>query len=100
MQDINRSSIEVSAFYDDFSGKLSFNRTEAGNFNTDGEEMVFEGSLFTGALGITHSSAGTNADGNLLITDPNGDETEFNWTLEEGILKDTTGVIQPMNRLP
>ncbi|WP_158736776.1 flagellar filament capping protein FliD [Alteribacillus sp. YIM 98480] len=94
MQDINRSSLGVSAFYDDFSGKLAFNRTEAGNFNTDGEEMIFEGTLFTEALGMTNSNVGTNADGNLVITDPNGDKTEFNdWTLEEGVLKDSTGAI-------
>ncbi|WP_240374394.1 flagellar filament capping protein FliD [Bacillus piscicola] len=46
LETINRSSVGVSAFYDDHTGQVAFTRSETGEFNKDGQEIEFGGKFF------------------------------------------------------
>ncbi|WP_102028697.1 flagellar filament capping protein FliD [Salirhabdus sp. Marseille-P4669] len=63
MSEISNSRVGVSAFYDGFSDKVSFQRKETGDLNVNGQEMEFSGSFLTDVLGMDSSQElnGTNA---------------------------------------
>lgn len=50
INEINRSSVGVQAFFDEFENKMSFTRTETGVFNKDGAEIKFDGEFFNHVL--------------------------------------------------
>ncbi|MBB6453619.1 flagellar hook-associated protein 2 [Salirhabdus euzebyi] len=63
MSQISNSKVGVSAFYDTFSDKLSFQRKQTGDLNTSGKEMQFSGSFLTDVLNLdeANETGGTNA---------------------------------------
>ncbi|MFB5660934.1 flagellar filament capping protein FliD [Alteribacillus sp. HJP-4] len=77
LQGVNRSSAGVNTFYDDFTGKIAFTRSEAGDFNRAGEEMLFEGDFFTNVLGMKNSGVSADAGGGLVVTGPDGASAVF-----------------------
>jgi flagellar hook-associated protein 2 len=48
--EIGRSNIGVTAFYDEHTGRVNFSRKETGVFNADVPEIEFEGSFLTSSL--------------------------------------------------
>lgn len=81
---ISKSELGVSAFYDEYSDKVTLTRTETGNFNTnvdaasDGKfnEIEFENNLFF--KNILKFSEGNETDGKNAEFTINGLETQRN----------------------
>ena len=73
ISDINRSNIGVNIFYDEMSGRMTLSRTETGNYNEAGDEIVVNGDFMNRILGFDQvtETGGTNA-----IFTINGLETE------------------------
>jgi flagellar hook-associated protein 2 len=44
--ELNNSELGVSAFYDEYTDKVIFNRKDTGDFNVGGKELSFEGDAF------------------------------------------------------
>lgn len=66
--EINSSSIGVSMFYDEFSDKVTAQRKDTGDFNTDttlngGKEIIFEGGFLNNIMTLDHANeqGGVNA---------------------------------------
>ncbi|WP_240390639.1 flagellar filament capping protein FliD [Bacillus sp. Y1] len=62
---VNSSSIGVSMFYDDVTGRMTLTRNETGNFNLTGDEITTSGSLINNVLGFGG------------VTENGGDNAEF-----------------------
>jgi flagellar hook-associated protein 2 len=63
MLDISNSKVGVSAFYDSYTDKVSFQRKETGILNENGAEMQFNGGFLTNVLNLddTKETAARNA---------------------------------------
>lgn len=58
IEDVNRSSVGVSMFFDDQTGKVSVTRKETGQFNTTGGlEMTFSAGFFETTLQLKNQKA-------------------------------------------
>lgn len=62
---VNSSSIGVSMFYDDVTGRMTLTRNVTGNFNLTGDEITTSGSLINNVLGFGG------------VTENGGDNAEF-----------------------
>ncbi|WP_018921960.1 flagellar filament capping protein FliD [Salsuginibacillus kocurii] len=79
---LNDADIGVSAFYDDYSDRLSVTRNDTGVFNEAGEEIEFSGALFTDFLGLQNSELATGENDELVIADGTG--AAMDWELASG----------------
>jgi len=82
LQEINDSGIGVRAFYESTSDKVMIERTEEGNYNAGGEEIVFEGAnkaFLTDTLKLDTEQGGDDAkftyNDSLDITSHNNEYT-------------------------
>lgn len=75
MSTISSSGAGVSAFYDEHSGKAALTRSETGDFNKDGDEMLFSGDFFNNTLGLNNAGGSSQGEQNAVFT-MNGLETE------------------------
>jgi flagellar hook-associated protein 2 len=75
MSAISSSGAGVSAFYDEHSGKAALTRSETGDFNKDGDEMLFSGDFFNNTLGLNNAGGSSQGEQNAMFT-MNGLETE------------------------
>ncbi|KHF37831.1 flagellar filament capping protein FliD [Halalkalibacter okhensis] len=48
--ELNRSSVGINGFYDEFSDKITVSRSTTGTFNEGGQEIEFEGAFLRDAL--------------------------------------------------
>ncbi|GAA0285526.1 flagellar hook-associated protein 2 [Gracilibacillus halotolerans] len=73
--EVNSANLGISMMYDEFSDKISINRTETGNFNDDGDEneIIIDGAFLNHSLGFSNS---TEVDGKNAKFTINGLETE------------------------
>lgn len=76
MSAISSSGAGVSAFYDEYSGKAALTRSETGDFNKDGDEMLFSGDFFNNTLGLNNGGVGSNQGEQNAVFTMNGLETE------------------------
>ncbi|SFE92874.1 flagellar filament capping protein FliD [Alteribacillus iranensis] len=78
LQSINRSSVGVSGFYDEHTSQIAFTRSETGDFNQNGNEMVFEGTLFNELINMYNSTGDPveEREGKNAIFTVNGLRTE------------------------
>lgn len=72
---VNNSNVGVSMLYDSFSDRLTMTRTETGNFNSSGDEIITSGDFINNLLnfGSSQEKGGENA-----IFEINGLQTERN----------------------
>ena len=71
---VNSSSVGVTMFYDSFSDKMTLTRSQTGDFNSGGSEIVTSGQLNTAfQFGASTESGGSNA---VFVV--NGLETQRN----------------------
>lgn len=75
MSTISSSGAGVSAFYDEYSGKAALTRSETGDFNKAGDEMLFSGDFFNNTLGLKNAGGSSQGEQNAVFT-MNGLETE------------------------
>ena len=75
MSTISSSGAGVSAFYDEYSGKAVLTRSETGDFNKAGDEMLFSGDFFNNTLGLNNAGGSSQGEQNAVFT-MNGLETE------------------------
>ncbi|KMJ58993.1 hypothetical protein AB685_07930 [Bacillus sp. LL01] len=52
---INASPLGLTAFYDEHNGGLVFSKREAGDFNSAGKEIEFQGAFLTGVMNLDQS---------------------------------------------
>ncbi|MDZ5784124.1 flagellar filament capping protein FliD [Marinococcus luteus] len=76
MSAISSSGAGVSAFYDEHSGKAALTRSETGDFNKDGDEMLFSGDFFNNTLGLNNVEGESNQGEQNAVFTMNGLETE------------------------
>jgi flagellar hook-associated protein 2 len=80
---VNNSSVGVTMFYDEFSGKMSLSRKDTGKFNTSpdgtslGNDIATNGNLINNVFKIDFS-AGTVTEGTNAILEINGIATQRN----------------------
>ena len=72
--EMSRSSVGVSGFYDEYNDKVNVSRTETGVFNKNGDEVTFTG-FFTDVLKLNGTGAGASGAQNASFT-LNGLSTE------------------------
>lgn len=73
IRDVNNADVGVNAFYDDFTGQMSMTRTETGNFNQTGQEIMTSGEFMN--QGLRFGSA-TETGGENAVFTMNGLSTE------------------------
>ncbi|HET7626962.1 MAG TPA: flagellar filament capping protein FliD [Bacillales bacterium] len=63
MNAVNQSDAGVNMFYDSATGKVAVSRSETGNYNTAGKEILFNGSFLTTTLALNSANeqGGTDA---------------------------------------
>lgn len=76
MSTISSSGAGVSAFYDEYSGKAALTRSETGDFNKSGDEMLFSGDFFNNTLGLNNVDGESNQGEQNAVFTMNGLETE------------------------
>ncbi|WP_022795110.1 flagellar filament capping protein FliD [Marinococcus halotolerans] len=76
MSAISSSGAGVSAFYDEHSGKAALTRSETGDFNKDGDEMLFSGDFFNNTLGLNNVDGESRQGEQNAVFTMNGLETE------------------------
>lgn len=76
MSVISSSGAGVSAFYDEYSGKVALTRSETGDFNKGGDEMLFSGGFFNNTLGLNNADGGSSQGEQNAVFTMNGLETE------------------------
>ncbi|MGM8215208.1 flagellar filament capping protein FliD [Bacillaceae bacterium W0354] len=73
ISDINRANTGVNLFYDDMTGKMTLTRTETGQFNDSGDEIVVTGDFANRVLRFDQASETGGANAIFTI---NGLETQ------------------------
>jgi len=72
---VNSANVGVSMFHDSFTDKVTLTRTETGDFNKGGPEIITTGSFINEVLRFSH---GTETGGTNAIFTINGLQTERN----------------------
>ncbi|GEK59051.1 hypothetical protein CHL76_11195 [Marinococcus halophilus] len=76
MSTISSSGAGVSAFYDEHSGKVALTRSETGDFNKNGDEMLFSGGFLNNTLGLNNVEGESRQGEQNAVFTMNGLETE------------------------
>ena len=71
--EVNNANLGISMMYDEFSDKISINRTDTGNFNDGGDEIIIDGAFLNHSLGFSNSTGQDGKNAKFII---NGLETE------------------------
>jgi flagellar hook-associated protein 2 len=72
---VNNSNVGVSMFYDSFTDQMTLSRTETGDFNKSGDEIVTSGAFINDVLQFDDKAVDTN--GNLLVKETGGTNAVF-----------------------